>query len=189
MRDKLYDYFEKDHRRLESLLNRSTRQLANIDLNEYAQFRSGLLRHIGMEEKILFPAAQKAHGGTALASFARLKLDHGALTALMVPPPTATIITAIRSILVVHDELEESAGGPYEMCEMLTIRNLDSILADVEKTSGVPVHPHRNEPFVLEATRRALMRAGYRLEDYAAKPDHDQRDMEQGFSVEDSEVL
>ncbi len=168
MRDKLYQYFEKDHKRLEGLLNRATKQLTNVDLNEYAGFRSGLLRHIGMEEKILFPAAQRANGGAPLANYARLKLDHGALTALMVPPPTATIITAIRSILLVHDELEESAGGPYETCEMLTMKDLDSILTEVEKTPAVPVHPHRGEPFVLEATRRAVERAGYRLEDYAS---------------------
>ena len=171
MRDKVFQYFEKDHKRLEGLLNRATKQARSIDVNEYAEFRSGLLRHIGMEEKILFPAAQKANGDTPLPSFGKLKLDHGALTALMVPPPTATIITAIRSILLVHDELEESAGGPYEMCEMLTIKNLDAILAEVEKTPAVPVHPHRGEPFVLDATRRAVERAGYRLDDYASKPD------------------
>lgn len=171
MRDKVFQYFEKDHKRLERLLNRATRQARTIDVHEYAEFRSGLLRHIGMEEKILFPAAQKANGGQALPTFARLKLDHGALTALMVPPPTATIIAAIRSILLVHDELEESPGGPYETCEMLTIRNLDSILAEVEKTPAVPVHLHRGEPFVLEATRRAVARAGYRLDDYSSKSD------------------
>jgi Hemerythrin HHE cation binding domain len=167
MRDKLFQYFEKDHRRLEGLLNRATKELRRIDLNDYAEFRSGLLRHIGMEEKILFPAAQKANGGVALSSFARLKLDHGALTALMVPPPTATIITAIRSIIQTHDELEESAGGPYETCEMLNLRNIDALLAEVEKAPAVPVHAHRSEPFVLEATKRAVERAGYRLEDYA----------------------
>jgi hypothetical protein len=171
MRDKLYRYFEKDHRRLDDILNRATKQSDNIDLNEYAEFRSGLLRHIGMEEKILFPAAQKANGGVALPSFARLKLEHGALTALMVPAPTATIIAAVRSILLVHDQIEECPGGPYETCEMLTKGELDSILAEIERTPAVPVHPNRSEPFVLEATRRAVERAGYRLEDYASKPD------------------
>ncbi len=172
MRDKVYQYFEKDHKRLEGLLSRATRNLSTIELNEYAEFRSGLLRHIGMEEKILFPAAQKANGDRPLPDFARLKLDHGALTALLVPPPNSMIVTAIRSILAVHDELEESAGGPYESCEMLALSRLDSILAEVERTPAVPVHPHRSEPFVLEATRRALERAGYRLEDYTSKPDN-----------------
>lgn len=166
MRDRVYEYFEKDHKRLEGLLNRATKQLDKIDLDVYGEFRSGLLRHIGMEEKILFPAAQKANGGVPLSTFAKLKLDHGALTALMVPPPSPTIISAIRSILVAHDELEESAGGPYETCETLTMKDLDSILAEVQNTPAVPVHPHRGESFVLEATKRAMARAGYRFEDY-----------------------
>jgi hypothetical protein len=30
----------------------------------------------------------------------------------------------------------------------------------------VPVHPHNDAPFILDATRRALDRAGYNLDDY-----------------------
>jgi hypothetical protein len=35
---------------------------ARIDAAAYAEFRTGLLNHIGMEEKILLPAAPQARG-------------------------------------------------------------------------------------------------------------------------------
>lgn len=169
MHGKLYDYFEKDHKRLEGLLNRATESRDTIDIDVYGEFRAGLLRHIGLEERILFPAAQKVRGGEPFPSLSRLRLDHGALTALMVPPPTPAIVAAIRSILAKHDELEESAGGPYEVCEQLAGPETDSLLAKVQNAPAVPVLPHRSEPFVVEATKRALARAGYNLDDYEIK--------------------
>jgi hypothetical protein len=169
MHGKLYEYFEKDHKRLEGLLSRATEGTGEIDLQTYGEFRSGLLRHIGLEEKVLFPAAQKAHGGEPFPSLPKLRLDHGALTALMVPPPSRTIIAAIRAILAAHDALEESPGGPYEVCELLAGMEIDSLTARVQSAPAVPLLPHRNEPFVLEATKRALARAGYNLEDYEVK--------------------
>jgi iron-sulfur cluster repair protein YtfE (RIC family) len=55
--------FADDHRRLEALLDRATAGSGPIDRELFEQFRAGLLRHIGMEEKVLFPAAQRATGG------------------------------------------------------------------------------------------------------------------------------
>jgi len=169
MHGKLYEYFEQDHKRLEGLLNRATERTGQIDLETYGEFRSGLLRHIGLEERILFPAAQKAKGEEPFPSMAKLRLDHGALTALMVPSPSSAIIAAIRGILAAHDALEESPGGPYETCEQLTGGQIDALLVKVQTAPAVPVLPHRNEPFVMEATRRAMERAGYDLADYEGK--------------------
>ena len=169
MNKPLYEFFEKDHRRLDGLLDQATRNGGEVDLKFFAEFRGGLLRHIGLEEKILFPAAQKANGGKPLDSFARLRLDHGAITALLVPPPSLTIINALKAILVKHDNLEESAGGPYEACESLVGEDVAEILKRLLESPAVPVLPHKHEPFVLEATRRALIRAGYNLDDYATQ--------------------
>lgn len=166
MHGRLYDYFEKDHKRLEGLLDRATEKAGTFDPDLYGQFRAGLLRHIGLEEKILFPAAQKAKGGEPFSSLPKLRLDHGALTALMVPPPSNAIVAAIRAILAEHDALEESPGGPYDICEQLAGDEVNSLLTKVQNAPAVPVLPHRGESFVLDATRRAMERAGYHLEDY-----------------------
>jgi hypothetical protein len=45
-----------DHARIDHALQRATRQPETIAPDAYAEFRAGLLRHIGMEEKILLPA-------------------------------------------------------------------------------------------------------------------------------------
>jgi hypothetical protein len=130
----------------------------------YATFRAGLLKHIGMEEKVLFPAARKQRGGAPLPSAAKLRLDHGALTALLVPSPTAPIVAAIRAILEAHNPLEEDPGGIYDQCEQLAGAEADEILRQLQNYSEVKVLPHVDTPFVMEATRRALARAGYELE-------------------------
>ena len=90
-----------------------------IDDNAYAEFRTGLLKHISIEEKILLPAAQRLSGGTPLPIAARIRLDHGALVALMVPPPTRTLVSTIRSILTVHNRREEEVDGLYEASESM----------------------------------------------------------------------
>lgn len=150
-----------DHARLDALLVR-----APHDPIAYAEFRKGLLRHIGMEEKILLPAAQRARGGEPLPEAARLRLDHGALAALLVPTPTPAILAALRGILARHNALEEGPAGVYAACERLAGPGLEALLAALAAAPEVPVHPHVDTPLVMDATRRALARAGYALEDF-----------------------
>src|SRR5690606_37321487 len=120
MNKALYDFFTADHRRIEKLFEEATRNKAHVDLETYHQFRIGLLTHIKMEEKILFVAAQKGNGGVPLPLHAKLRLDHGALTSLMVCVPTPAVIQAVSFILEQHDILEEASGGMYEACAELT---------------------------------------------------------------------
>jgi hypothetical protein len=150
-----------DHERLAALVGRAFATAGTIDREAYAAFRKGLLRHIGMEEKILFPAAQRARGGEPLPCAARLRLDHGALAALLVPSPTRAIGDAIRTILERHDALEEEPGGAYEACERLVAPEGDALLAALTAAPEVPVHQHIDGPLVVDAMRRALVRAGY----------------------------
>jgi len=164
MPGKIHCYLAGDHDRLDALLERAMSDPANIDAAAYAQFRAGLLKHIAMEEKVLLPAAQKARGGDALPIAARLRLDHGALTALLVPSPTASIVAAIRAILKAHNPLEENPGGMYDQCEALAGAEADEIFHRLQNYPEVKVLPHVDTAFVMEATRRALARAGYDLD-------------------------
>jgi hypothetical protein len=117
-----------------------------------------------MEEKILLPAAQRARGGTPLPIAAKLRLDHGALAALLVPTPTASIIAAIRAVLEAHNPIEEGPGGLYEQCEALVGAEADQILNALRNAPRVKVNPYNDGPTVIKATRRALAKAGYDLE-------------------------
>jgi Hemerythrin HHE cation binding domain len=161
---RIHSYLADDHRRLDALLERAMSDPENIDASAYAQFRAGLLKHIGMEEKVLLPAAQKRRGGEPLPIAPRLRLDHGALAALLVPSPTAPVVAAIRAILKIHNPIEEDPGGMYDQCEEITGTEVDQILCHLQNYSEVKVLPHVDSPFVMEAARRALARAGYDLE-------------------------
>ncbi|MCB0714372.1 MAG: hemerythrin domain-containing protein [Chitinophagaceae bacterium] len=160
----LYDFFTADHRRIEALLEKATQQPDEIDRELYHQFRIGLLKHIKMEERILFPAAKKANGGIDLPLQARLKKDHGALTALLVVSPNAGIIKILRHILELHDELEEKEGGMYEACAALTQAETATLISALQHTKEVPVHPHNDDAIALQSAKNALQRAGYDFE-------------------------
>ena len=164
MAGKIYRYLADDHKRLDALLERAMSDPVNIDMPVYAQFRSGLLKQIGMEEKILLPAARRIRGGEPFPVAAKLRLDHGALTALLVPSPTPRVIAAIRTILKLHNPIEEDPGGMYEACEEPAGTETDQIFRQLQEAPEVKVLPHVDSPFVLEAARRALKRAGYDFE-------------------------
>lgn len=157
----LYHFFTKDHRRIEDILDKATEDANTIQMDYYHRFRTGLLKHIKMEEKILFPAAQKANSGTPLPLAAKLRLDHGALTALMVVPPSQPVIRVLRYILAEHDLLEEQPGGMYDICEKLTQGETQELLEQLEKVTEVPVQSHNKADYALEAAKRALTRAGF----------------------------
>lgn len=90
-------FLSDDHRRLDALLDRAMAVPGRIDLVAFGEFRGGILRHIGMEEKVLIPAARRARGGEALPIAAKLRVDHGAIAAMLVPTPTPAIVADVRA--------------------------------------------------------------------------------------------
>lgn len=109
-------YLRSDHARLHGLLKRAM-SLPHLDKEAFAAFRRGLLRHIAIEEKMLLPAVRKARGGRVLDGAHELRIDHAALTSLLVPTPDRKLCREILSLISVHDEKEEGAGGTYDECE------------------------------------------------------------------------
>jgi hypothetical protein len=159
-------WLSADHARMDGFLRQAT-AADPIDPEPYAEFRRGLLRHIAIEEKILLPAAQRARGGDPLALAARLRLDHGAIAALLVPTPTPAIVATMRDILTAHNVLEEDADGLYAVCDGLLGGDADSIVREMASHPEVRLSPHNDGPGVMAALRRALERAGYRLREDA----------------------
>lgn len=164
MDGKVYRYLADDHRRLEGVLQRATAAAGSIDPTAYLEFRGGLLRHIGMEEKILLPAAQAARGGDALPLAARLRLDHGALAALLVMTPTDAIVAAIRAILRAHNPVEEGPDGIYAQCERLAGFDADHVLTRLQNAPPVAMAPYSDSDTAKQSARQALRRAGYDLQ-------------------------
>ncbi len=161
MKKPIYHFFTEDHRRLDKLLEKATENPDNVDEDLYREFRIGLLTHIKMEEKVLFPAAKIANGGEPLPNFERFRLEHGAITTLMAVPPNRKLLKVLQHILEKHDEAEEIKGGMYDICENLTQGQTEEILAQLKKITPVPVHEPNASPAVLKAAKRIIKRAGY----------------------------
>lgn len=170
MNKPLHKFFEKDHHQIDMLLNKATGQPGEIEINYYLQFRTRLLRHIKMEEKTLFPAAKKANQAVIQELIPRYRLEHSALTALMVPPPTLSLIKVIRHILEKHNMAEEEPGGLYDICEALTQGQTQELLDQLVATKEVPVHPPNPAPVALEVAKRTLARAGYDFDEIVRLP-------------------
>ena len=161
MNKPLYQFFTDDHRRIDELLDKATEKPGELQMDYYRQFRTGLLKHIKMEEKTLFPAAQKANGNVPLPLAGKLRLDHGALTSLMVVPPSDEVIKVLRFVLDKHDLLEEEPGGMYDVCEKLTEGETNHLLQELGKVAEVPVHPFNEAGYALDVAKRTLLRAGF----------------------------
>lgn len=157
----IYQMLAADHARLDRLLDQATAEPGATEAASYDGFRRGLLKHIGMEEKILLPAAQRLNSGEPLPIAAKLRLDHGAIAALLVPSPSPRIIAALRAILAAHNQLEEGAGGLYETCDRIAGTEAPEIVRQLSAAPEVPAAPHNDGPKVMPAARRALARAGY----------------------------
>lgn len=163
MRGALYGYLSNDHTRLDGLLRAAAASPEVMDMEPYGRFRAGLLRHISIEEKIVIPAILSGTGGQHTGLAARLRLDHGALVSLLVPTPSRAIVETIRTILSAHNPLEEDHGGLYDILERVAAPDKETMLARLQNAPDVPVLPHNDKPGALEATRRAVARAGYEL--------------------------
>ncbi len=160
----LFEFLVADHARLAGLLERVPRESGEMDLPAYHSFRSGLLKHIGMEENILLPALERAHG-VSRTTIARIRRGYQALTALLAATPSAGILRTLGAVLADHDRLERAPGGPYAACERLGEESRDALLARVRSAPEVPVAPLREGTRAISAARRALARAGYDVDE------------------------
>ena len=157
----LYQYLADDHERLDSLFRRAVAKPGEIEAESYHEFRNGLLRHIAMEEKIVLPSIARWQGGKKATIAERLRLDHGALVALLAPPPTPSIMLTIRSILEAHNRLEEQGSGLYKLLEDMAGLETEQILAQLKSAPPVAVLPNNEKPEVLNAAKKAVARAGH----------------------------
>jgi hypothetical protein len=145
----LHRFFAGDHRRLDSLLRKAVAGQGPLDVEAFASFRAGLLRHIGMEEKVLFAAAREARGDQPLAIAARLRVDHGAIASLLVPTPTREIVDRLLSVLGPHNRREEEPGGAYDACdEALGPASAARLVEELERFPEPPLKPYNDAPEV-----------------------------------------
>jgi hypothetical protein len=149
------DLLTRDHERLDRLLAAALRSDGTVNEPAYRELRRGLLRHIGIEERILFPEIRRVGGSTEVEL--QLHRDHAVLAALLVPPPSRAEIEQIRAILAMHNPLEEGAGGFYERMEELAGHEVEELTARVREYPEVRTAPYTDTP-ILRRSIETLMR-------------------------------
>ncbi|MEO6777259.1 MAG: hemerythrin domain-containing protein [Kofleriaceae bacterium] len=150
----IHQFLSEDHARLDDLLSRASGSKA-IDVPAYDAFRAGLLRHIAMEEKVLFADARMRRG-EPLPLAKRLHADHATLASLLVPSPTHALLRTMRALLDEHNPLEEGDHGFYATCEELAGGDLAVLLARMQALPPVRVGSHVDEPRIHEHIARML---------------------------------
>jgi uncharacterized protein (DUF2249 family) len=113
------EFMDQDHRRLERLVSELERQVAQRTFDRASErlrdLRAGLSRHIGIEERVLYPAFQRVHGaGAGLVH--SLESEHSILLSLLAEIDAALIardeegarlaLADMRGILVPHGRNE-----------------------------------------------------------------------------------
>jgi len=114
-----------------------------------------------MEEKLLLPAVQALRHGEALPIAAQLRLQHGAIAALLVPSPRVAVVNALKAVLAKHNAIEEGPEGVYAECDRIVGPELVDLLNRLQSAAEVPAAAHVDSDKVEAAARRALRRAGF----------------------------
>lgn len=141
-------FMSEDHVRLDALLAASERPDGTIDAATHERFRAGLLRHIGMEEKVLIPFITQKRGSPPPVA-RQLRVDHGKIAKLLVPTPTAELCAELRAVLGVHNGLEEGEGGLYAICDALgEPLELDALMRRLDAQPEVPLAKHYDGPLL-----------------------------------------
>ncbi len=147
-----------EHERLEAHLRAALDDAGRLDRAAFDAFRAGLLRHIAVEEKLLLPALREARRGEHHPLAARLRVDHAALTSLLVGTPAPELVGEIRSILGPHDELEEAPGGLYDDADA-TVADPAGLVERMRAYPPVRLMPYRDGPRVMRRAADALSAA------------------------------
>lgn len=155
----LRTWLSDDHTEIDGLLRHALRD-DGFDPAPFARFRERLLRHIGIEERILFPAAREHEPTHDAERLAALRVDHAALTTLLVPTPDRALALEIASLLGGHNEVEESEDGVYDAClAAITPADATRVLHAARGRAPVPTTGYFDGPGTVRTAQQALEKA------------------------------
>ena len=163
MAGKIHLYLGDDHRRLDALFERAVANAQTCRCVRVRPIPRG-------------PAKAHRHGGKSSSSrgtkAARWRAAAGRPE---IAPRSRRLDCVARAatdsagdrghsrILRDHNPVEEDAGGIYDQCEEIIGAEVDEILRQLQNFPEVKVCHTSVAPFVIDAARRALARAGYEL--------------------------
>jgi hypothetical protein len=138
-------FMTEDHIRIDGLMRRATAG-AEIDVAAFEDFREALLRHIGMEEKILVPLLRDR--GTPFEHATRLRREHGEIARLLVPTPTRELCDRVCEMLARHNPIEEGPRGLYSACDEAARDAAGDVIERLRAAPRVPLARHYDGPLV-----------------------------------------
>jgi hypothetical protein len=151
-------YLTDNHTWLHALLSAADYD-GHFDGDAFEVFRANMLRHIGIEEKLLLPAVRRIRG-EPIARARALRVEHAALTSLLVPTPDLALCREIAALLAAHDAQEEGDEGVYAECEQLLGSERSRALAEqAVHFPAVPVVAHFDGPGTYRTAPLALAAA------------------------------
>ena len=151
---KIRDWLEVDHRAIGALLDLSDAD-DSFDGEAFEKLRGRLLRHIGIEEKVLLRAVHETTGHP-ISRARQIRVEHGAIAALLVPTPDRALVSELRALLQGHDALEEGDGGVYSECDHILGPRADELVAMADAFPIVPLARHFDGKNVPKTAKEAL---------------------------------
>lgn len=139
-------FMVEDHVRIDGSMAACERSDGAIDLGEYERFRHDLLRHIGMEEKVLLPFVRAKRGGAPFELGSVLHADHGEIARLLVRSPDRALLEELRILLARHNPLEEGAEGFYVACDQLAQAEGTALVTRLRAQPAVPLAKYYDGP-------------------------------------------
>lgn len=137
--DTLQSYLTEDHTRCDALFRRAQRAVASARWNEAKQdmtaFQYALERHLLLEERIVFPAFERAIG-SAVAPTAAMRSEHLRIRAVaqrladsVAQRDTGAFVNhADALLLVLHQHSEKEEGVLYPMIERVLAHSSHKLL-------------------------------------------------------------
>ncbi len=156
----LADLLAGEHARVDAALAAAVADPARFDAARFEEARAILLRHIGIEEKILLPFAKRARDGEPLPLAKRLRKEHGAIASLLVPTPDAALAGELATLLAAHNPLEEGPGALYDVVETLAGAELPALVDAARAYPPPPLAPHFDGKNVHRTAASALRAHG-----------------------------
>lgn len=152
----IHQFLSDDHRRLDALLARTDADPTRIDEASYDEFRRGLLRHIAMEEKVLFAYIRARGDADGRALVDTLHADHAAIASILVLPPSRAMIATLRTVLGEHNPLEEDPGGLYDQCDAAPPAEVAAFSTRMQAIPPVRASEYLDEPRIHAHVQRML---------------------------------
>lgn len=158
-RTALREWLSVDHQEIAALLHDALSG-PDFDPASFARFRERLLRHIGVEERVLFPAVRERDATRVADRLAALRVDHAALTTLLVPTPDRDLALEVEALLGGHNEIEEQLDGVYDGC-LAALSNADAtrVLRAARARHPVPTTGYFDGPGTVRTAEAALAKA------------------------------